>query len=217
MQLVKCNKCKLVWINPRRKYNPDVDPKRNMEKAMKAFTIKYNRPWAKGYHRSVALRTMELRVNAKTLFDVGFGAGTTLLQGSKLGLECYGNEINIASIREMKKRGFEVYDSRTNELVLDKKFDIILCLDNIEHTEVPVEDLEWMYNHQNDGGVLYLTTLYLDCPNHLKDKDNWNLFGTSHNYYFYPDVLKGMIEDAGYRVISEGKGGSVITITARKN
>ncbi len=217
MQLVQCNECMLVWQDPRRKFDPKTDPKRNMEEAMKAFRIKYNRPWAKLYHKHVILRALELKHSAKTLFDVGYGAGTTLIEGRALGLECSGNEINIASVKKMREYGFEVYDSKTIDLLLEKKFDIILCLDNIEHTETPMEDLEWMYAHHNDGGVLYLTTLYLGCPIHQRDGDNWNLFGTSHNYYYYPDVLKRMIEAAGYEIISEGKSNAIITLTARKN
>jgi len=136
----------------------------------------------------------------KTLFDVGTGAGTLLLEAKQLGLEVAGNDINSFAVEQLWRKGIRAYECPTNKLKIDECFDIITCLDYLEHTYTPFEDLFWIAEHQSSGGILYLKTLFLGCPDHKREGSNWKLFHETHNYYYWPSTLLTLIETVGYEI-----------------
>lgn len=206
LRLVECRDCNLVFQEPRPTFETLLRRIRgNILGGKEIFMRKLNRNNVNTIHRKIiekTIKTFDEDGKPETLFDMGFGAGTIMEEGLKLGLEVFGNEINPYSVSYYKdKEEYTVFGEPTINLKINKKFDIITCLDYIEHTYNPNEDLKWIYDHLTKNGRFYLKTLWLGCPNHLEQGEKWNLFDTCHFYYYYPRVLLDMITKSNLEVI----------------
>lgn len=215
-ELVQCPNCYLVYANPRPSFDSILNFCLNSDWSEQMRIRKLKRRKVREFHRSVIKDALRYNKDARSLFDIGTGAGTILLEAREMGLKVAGNDINRASCRWLNGEGIKTYNIPTNDLEIEDKFDIITMLDYIEHTYTPFDDLKWAYKHLNDDGILYLETLYLNCPTHKGMGKSWHLFGEGHFYYYYEFVLVNMICHAGFTVIEETLRPSVIQIIARK-
>ena len=110
--------------------------------------------------------------------DVGCGSGY-LLKGIKedynvqiLGLDKYKNQPVIAEIVQSKEE-------------VTGKFDLILCIQTLEHMYDPQEELRWMWSKLDDAG-----TIILELP--LRGK-----IYLPHIYYFNPISTRLMLQRLG--------------------
>lgn len=117
----------------------------------------------------------------------------------------------------LNEQGIAAYNVSTQELELDETFDIITMLDYLEHTYTPYDDLKWAWNHLNPEGVLLFKTLFLGCPDHRREGNDWKLFEAGHFHFFYPHVLYDMTTQAGFDILNRNlKSRAIIRIIARK-
>lgn len=218
ISLVECQGCGLVFVSPR----PDLHQLyvgyiNASAGATDAVRRKRERKNIDEIHRKHIEKAMSfLGRPAKRLFDMGCGAGTTLLEARKLGMEAEGNEINKASVDLLISEGFKAYHGFTQELTLPSNaYDIVINFDYLEHSYTPLEDLRTCLDILSPGGVMYLKTLYLGCPAHVEKGLNWQLFGPGHFHFFTPEVLRRLVEKAGFKVL-EVKTGQLIFVAAKK-
>ena len=216
LRLVECKRCHLVYADPRPTFDSLMSEYFTEEYLRQAYWRKLNRPNVRTIHRSIVKRALGYCPDAKTLFDVGTGAGTLLLEARQLGLQVAGNDINWVAVNYLQQQGLQVYCSPTSQLQLDAEFDIITCLDYIEHTYTPWDDLQWIYEHLADSGILYLKTLWLGCPDHKEAGARWKLFAELHNYYYTPEVLFEMLRKAGFELLWERRDRAIIHTISRK-
>jgi len=214
LQLKECNNCRLVFADPRPTFEWYIERVKPSEKML--YERKLNRPNVMSIHKTIVKRAIKFAKHPKTLFDVGTGAGTLLIAAKQLGLEVEGNEINGYACEQLSKKGFRVFHLPTCNLNIDKTYNIITCLDYVEHSYTPIEDLFWIYNHQEYGGILYLKTLFLGCPDHQKEGPNWKLFAEGHIYFYWPDVLLRIIHEVGYETMYLHTTNATIHVVARK-
>lgn len=205
IRLVECESCGLVFASPRpdlhRLYAGYINAS---DSARDAIARKRARNRVNETHHAYIKQAMGLVAGkpAQRLFDMGCGAGTTLIEARKLGLDAEGNEINRASVDLLVSEGFKVYHGFTQELDLPKgAYDIVLNLDYLEHTYTPLEDLRTCFDILRPGGALFLKTLYLGCPAHREKGNDWQLFGPGHFHFFTPAVLRRLVEKAGFNVL----------------
>lgn len=224
LRLVECRKCHLVFANPRPVFHEHYPGKlAGGESAEEAFETKRNRANVMRIHdRHVSKAIEHLGRPATSLFDIGFGAGTVMEVAASKGLEAWGNEINAYSVEEMRRRGFEAFVSRTSDINIDRRFDIVMHLDCLEHSYEPFDELKVCLRLLEPGGILFLKTLYLNSATHRAEGENWRLFGAGHYHFFTPDVLLNMVREAGFDiefvetpnlifVIARKPGGAVLT------
>ena len=200
LRLVKCPRCGLIYASPR----PTTESYLKVYRTLWAETsrrFKYERPAVERWHRDVILRAREYKGDARTLFDVGMGAGTILIAGRRLGMRVAGNDLNRSAVEWLRERGYTVYNQPTNTLRLEECFDIVTCLDYIEHTNTPYDDLRWISDHLKPRGVVYLKTMYLDSEVYRREGAAWHMLAGFHTHYFYKDVLLNMIKDAKIGVV----------------
>jgi hypothetical protein len=217
LELYQCEGCGLVRASPR------PDPRalyRNYlagtDKVREITMRKLERPNVLLHHRRAIEDAMGFARRAvHSLYDMGCGAGTVMMEARRLGLEAEGNDLNRASIDMLVADGFKARCGFTRELEFDRGYDVVMNLDYLEHSYEPFDDLKTSHRILNQGGVLYLKTLYLGCPNHLLDGEHWNLFGNGHFHFFHPDTLKAMVREAGFSIVS-CKTAALITIAAVK-
>lgn len=217
MRLVECGNCRLVFANPRPdRYQLNKNWLIGHEVAQKAFHRKRERKNVMDIHTKHVQRAIDAHGNdPKSLFDMGCGAGTVMEAARSLGLEAAGNDINKYAMEQLAEMGFSTYFGFTDEIDLDDKFDIVINFDYLEHTFSPWADLQMCFDMLNPGGVLYLKTLYLNCPDHVEKGEHWQLFGNGHHYFFYNDMLRDMVERAGFELV-EVRDPQLIFIMARR-
>lgn len=212
-RLVRCRNCGLVFNSPR----PEEEYALRFirERGEYLYQRKLNRPDVQGVHDRKAAEFLRACPGARDVFDVGFGADTLLHAFRKLGLNASGNEVNEFAVRMLRGQGFEVTGTPTLRLERKARYDMVTMLDYLEHTYTPFDDLLTVHAMLRPGGMLHLKTLYLGCPSHTAKGELWQLFSMGHFYYFTPQVLRGMIRNAGFDIVDMRLGG-LIHISARK-
>ena len=215
LRLVKCPECGLIYASPRPTTESYIKVYRTLW-AEETRRFKYLRPGVEGWHRDVILRAKKYKPDARTLFDVGTGAGTVLIAGRRLGLRVAGNDLNKPAVDWLRERGYNVYNEPTKDIVVNEQYDLVTCLDYIEHTNTPLEDLKWIRAHLKGGGVMYLKTMYLDSEVYRREGAAWSLLSGFHTHYFYKDVLLSMVRDAGLVTVWTQLDPEIIHLIARK-
>ncbi|MDX2287571.1 MAG: class I SAM-dependent methyltransferase [Hyphomicrobiaceae bacterium] len=218
MRLIECTKCGYVPVSPR----PDpIFLYRNYisggPKQRELLQKKLDRPNVLEVHRThVETAQKYLGRKAKTLYDMGCGAGTVMMGARDLGIEAAGNDVNKVSVDMLREMGLDAKHGFTKDLDLPADaYDIVMNFDYLEHSYEPFDDLKTCYRITRPGGILYLKTLYLGCPDHVAKGEAWHLLGQGHFSFFTADALKAMIKNAGFKLESV-KAGGLITVVARK-
>ena len=76
----------------------------------------------------------------------------------------------------------------------DESFDIIICLDMLEHADWPRDVIRECFRVTKKGGGLFLASVF-SFPIHDYPHDYWR---------FTPWCIKSLLEDAGYEVLECG-------------
>lgn len=106
-------------------------------------------------------------------------------------------------------------NDQTLEDEIDSKFDIIVCLDTLEHLERPAKVLRSMSRLLNDSGSIYVTIP--NCAN-IFQRFAWLMTGNSFRYrtekasefghisLFPSAVMTSLLNRAGLKCVRRGKG-----------
>ena len=202
LRLVECRGCGLVFASPRPVWSELYAGHLNgSEEAQALYLRKLNRPGVVNVHRKHVETAIRFHGRSpRSLFDMGCGAGTLMEAAQSLSLSATGNDVNGVAVAELRKKGLDARLGRTCDLAIESRFDIVVCFDYIEHSYEPFRDLEVCRSLLNDDGVLYLKTLFLGSPDHVRLGDHWQLFGAGHFAFFHLDVLVAMVRAAGFRI-----------------
>lgn len=138
-----------------------------------------------------------------SFFDYGAGHGELLLEVKKnfelsedmLG-GCEVSKIGFDLINE-KIKSEHVYNSSLPDE--DRSYDVISCIEVIEHTEMYIEIVSWIKNHLNKDGLLILSTQ--TGPIYNSDKY------VGHTQHFEIKHLKTLLQEYGFEVKSSIKWG----------
>ena len=152
--------------------------------------------------------------------DIGCGHGGVSSELVQKGHKVSGIEINKHAIESLKLKGFDVYQQDISKpLRLDKKFDIVMMLDVLEHIFDPYSLLKEAKLATKRGGVIIITVpLYFDIVDRFKilftgsvismdnlcyGEENYKKF-RSYNYdhirFFRPKEIIEMGESLGLQL-----------------
>lgn len=155
------------------------------------------------------------------IIDIGCGHGSVSEELVKGGYEVFGVEINNEAIESLKGKGFHVIKHDINEpFNFNKKFDLVLLLDVLEHTFDPVALLEQSIGILNENGELIISIpLYFDLRDRIRilftgsiisydnlcyGKKNYNLF-KSYNYdhirFFRPKEILNLLYELNLQIV----------------
>lgn len=124
--------------------------------------------------------------DAERYLDVGCGFGGFLVAFSRLGLEAYGIELDPSRVELAKANCLDIGLTRNvyQKSVLDDdlkeclgKFDVITCIDVIEHVLDVPKTLSNMISLLNPGGVLVLKIPNKDALGFVAADGHFGLFG----------------------------------------
>ncbi len=114
-----------------------------------------------------------------------------------------GVDINVEGIKHIRNMGYDVY--HYSEMNKDKKFDILMMLDVIEHVNNPVEFLNDYQDFLKEDGKIIITT-----PNSNRAINFVNIFfkneyslNYEHTFWFCPKTFLEVVGRVGGLEISE--------------
>lgn len=110
-----------------------------------------------------------------------------------------------------RKRGHNVIQGRVGD-PLEKRFDMILCWDVIEHLEHPHELFEWCGGLAGPGAHLFISTPNWDSIWRKLFGARWWFIEPMHRVYFAPGTIRALAERHGWRVVKSWPHTKVLSL-----
>ena len=193
--MVQCNKCGLVYTNPRLKqekiaalYDADYfqghgfDKSIDYVKDVKVHNSKDTfslEDWDCDWINSMLSKSQPRNTSPK-LLEIGCGTGVFLDKAKKHHFDCEGLELSEYAADFVRKMGIPVETKSIEDANYpDGSFDVIVMREVIEHLPHPMESLKTVHKWLRPGGVLFMATGNYDCPERKLRGADW--------FYFMPE------------------------------
>lgn len=137
------------------------------------------------------------------LLDVGSGLGDMLFVGQAQGWRVCGLEPNPWAVERANAvlPGATIAGTLSTAPWSPESFDVISCLDVLEHLRQPRECLERMLSLLRPGGLLLITTIDIDSFLAKLSGHRWVHFHRDHLWYFNRRSLSRIVTAAGFDVV----------------
>ena len=201
-RVVKCNKCELVYINPRLK--PDV-----LEELYNTNEISPESYYEKNISQDFKNFTRRLKLIQKyrkkpgKLLDIGCNIGTLMKVAEENGWETVGVEFNKSAAAFGRKRfGLKILDRDFMKIKFKpSSFDVVVMNDVIEHVTNPVATLKEVRRILKKGGVLFMSTPNIDAFLPKITRSIWlHLKPNEHLIFFTPKTIKVLLDKTGFEM-----------------
>ena len=201
-RIVQCKKCRLIYVNPRRKGGLINDDNCNWDEALDYFRSK------ESDRRRSARNILDILALAGCsqgdLLEIGSGMGMLLLEARSHGWNVTGVEINRQLATYCDERGLNVTnDSIDSAIVPDSSYDVVVMTQVLEHLLDPKGCLGIIYRVLRPGGCVYLGIPQVDKRVLRKARTDREFARAlwrpeAHLYYFLPTVIRRMLGDTGF-------------------
>lgn len=203
--LCECASCHLVRVHP----VPDADVLASIynDQYFRTFGCEpggescYRAIRRRSAHRLLALA--ERYFAAGNLLDVGSGLGDMLAEANRRGWKPMGVESNPWAGQEADRVApgatrtcpAEAFDPD------DVRFDLITCVDVIEHLRRPDCALRSFFRWLRPGGGLLLTTPDIGSFSARVMRSHWPHYHIDHLWYFNRRTLSALVKEAGFEAV----------------
>lgn len=213
--IVQCNKCKLIYVNPRlsqesisQLYNEDYFLGKGFDKSIN-LKSDFERDSQKLSLLDWDISTIKEFLsennfnNSPKLLDVGCGMGLFLFKARNAGFNVQGLELSKYASEFAGNYGIPVINSSIDETNFDNEsFDAITMREVIEHLPDPFKTMKKTFDILKPNGVLFITTGNYDCPERKLKGKNWNYFmPEGHLTIFSHATMKNFLTKVGFRKI----------------
>lgn len=197
-QIVKCRGCNLVYCSPRDesedlvgKYASFEDPGYEDERTARRIT-----------HERVFGKIRKLHSNSGKLLDIGCATGTLLEVAKNYGWKIFGIEPSTWASRIGKEKyGLNILQGTLETARLKKEyFDVVTCLDVIEHVSSPNKLLAGIHRVLKKDGVLCIVTPDMGSLVSRILGENWWHIRPDHIFYFTKETLSLLLLSHGFRI-----------------
>ena len=149
------------------------------------------------------------RINSgMSVLEIGCGAGELLLLIKPLVKRSVGVEMNRAFTDFIQSElGIDAYMGDITKMELKEKFDLVICVDSLDHMSNPLEALISMEKLINPGGGLWLMVPNLNdalrffLPQPSLSQYREFFWHRAHFFYFDVTTMATMLRAAGLRTI----------------
>lgn len=203
MKIVQCLNCGLIYVNPQ-----------PSEGDLKKI---YKNGYFNGSDRINFLTEKELYVprfqerlrqinTFKTkgqLLDIGCAVGYFLETAKEEGWQSFGVEISSFASKYARDSGFDVFTGTLEEAKYPAQyFDVVTLWHVLEHMEDPSSCFQEIHRILKKSGLVAIEVPNIGSRRYKKLRENWGqLKPHEHLYYFTPDVLRKMVERAGFKIV----------------
>lgn len=162
------------------------------------------------YLNHLRLNKIKFFINSNiAVLDVGCGKGYVLFLLKKRVKSIFGTELNKASVLNLKKENFEIY----NDFVeINRKFDLITVYHVLEHVAEPKVFLASVQKLLHTNGKIVIEVPNIDSFSFRKNKEKWFYLQKEHLCYFNEKSLEKLFKDLNLRIVKKYKfGGFIVT------
>lgn len=204
--LMKCDTCGLVGVHP----VPDDDALAEIYNEDYFRTFGYTESGERAY-RAIRARSArrllslaERHFAVGQLLDVGSGLGDLLAEAMRRGWRAAGVEPNAWAADQADEVAPDATDVYGIEDFTfgEQQFDLVTCVDVIEHLRRPDEVLLTLHRSLRPGGGLVMTTPNIGSILARLLGSHWPHFHIDHLWYFNRATLTALVEQAGFEVLS---------------
>jgi 2-polyprenyl-3-methyl-5-hydroxy-6-metoxy-1,4-benzoquinol methylase len=210
-RIVQCQRCGLVYADPRRNgddivetYEAVEDPLYVEEREGRILTFEHHlKPL--GRHTGPP--------NGRSLLDVGCYIGVFVEIANNHGWDAWGVEPSRWAVNEARKQGLHVVQGTLETADLPEAyFDVVTMWDVIEHLTDPMRALQHVHRLLKPGGLAVLHTIDIDSLFARLMGARWPWLMEMHMYYFSRRTLRAMLERCGFRVIGDRPQGRYLRL-----
>jgi len=209
--IVQCRQCGLVYANPRLNqhdvldtYQAVEDPLYLEEREGRVLTFE---------HHLAPLERIAGPPGGRPLLDVGCHVGVFVEIAARHGWEAWGVEPSRWAVERAQERGLHVVQGTLGtEDLPEAYFDVVTMWDVIEHLLDPHRTLERVHRLLKPGGLVVVHTIDIGSPFARLMGSRWPWLMEMHVYYFSRRTLRAMLEQCGFRVLSDRPQGRYLRL-----
>ncbi|HPN38391.1 MAG TPA: class I SAM-dependent methyltransferase [Melioribacteraceae bacterium] len=227
--IVKCNNCNLVFVNPRltddainKLYDNNYFVGNGFDQSIKydkEFIEKKDLVDLSDWDLSALVEMSNYKPGLK-LLDIGSGMGLFLYKAKKKNFEVKGLELSEYAVSFSKSKGLDTENNSIYRANLPKNYyNVISMKEVIEHLPDPKKALSIIYDSLAPKGVLFITTGNYNCPERMLRGSNWFYFmPKGHIYIFQPNTIKKYLTAAGFsKVVVTNQGDLLMNFLLKLN
>jgi SAM-dependent methyltransferase len=172
------------------------------------------------YYSDVLARIMQY-ITGNDLLEVGIGGSECAIVAREMGFDVFGIDIAAANVKQAKKYGIAAEAHDFSEFEPDRKWDVIILGDVIEHVPNPAQSLAKAYCLLNDNGVLWISTPNFEsCFSSFAGHDDPMRMEATHKNYFSRFSLFNLLDrfefmPVDYRVSSHYNGSMEVIVVKK--
>lgn len=146
------------------------------------------------------LARAEVELGVGRLLEVGAGRAGFVRVALGRGWSVSATEVSRSGLEELRRTEAAVFAGDMTEASYpDAYFDLLVCLEVLEHLPAPMSHLEEFYRITRPGGLLLLTTPNFRGISGRLLSMRWRVVTPEHVGYFSPSTLTQALTRAGYR------------------
>jgi len=225
----ECKNCNCLYVSPRLKDNclteiySDEYYSEMFQKSMIPFFEKRKRLIGEPKYRQI-LSHMDISSNKDyAVLDVGCGIGEVLDVFKDQGWDCNAVELNKVAVKWLKEKGINVFNDNFENYHSEKKFDVVMAWNVIEHVVNPQEFLSKAYSLLKPGGIFisevpHSESLLVDFCRRTGADPKRILQGEQHIILYSRKAYHALHSKAGFDLIAlQTNGLDVSTISSIKD
>lgn len=198
-----CKKCRTLYTDRL----PNIDEEENYDEYYNETNLAVPSFIAKRLDQIIR-RFDPYKLNGR-LLDIGFGAGSILESGKKLGWAVSGQEVSKPAVENAIKKGFDVFWGELTDAHFPYgHFDVVTCSEILEHVPTPIEMLSEIHRILRPGGLFWATTPSATGISFRLLKQSWSVLSPpEHTQLYSHTAMRKLLEKAGFRsatILTEG-------------
>lgn len=223
--IVQCNNCSLVYVNPRlntnvvlSQYDDEYFKGEGFDKSID-YETEYSKQlgtldlndWDANVIREM-LENKGVDASKAKLLDAGCGMGLFLSKAKMYGFDVSGLEFSKYAAEFVKSKGINVKNATIDNADLPQNYYYVIVMKEvIEHLPDPKASLEKIYRALKPGGLLFMTTGNYDSPERkLRGKDWFYFMPTGHLYIFSNKTMRNYLTKTGFSEIKVTNQGDLL-------
>ncbi len=195
----RCGDCRFVFA----------DPAPTQESLAALYTALEDEEYGaeaenRGRNFKTILDRLEKIIPARgNLLDVGAASGIFMQLAGERGFQAEGVEPSIRLVQEARRRyGLDILQGTTDQLPPASRFNVITCLDLIEHLADPLPALQKIIRHLEPGGIFVVVTPDIRSLAARIAGRRWWHYRTAHVNFFSRPALERLMRLLGMEIVS---------------